>query len=403
MIGLFILLTSMLLACSEPHEGEKNISSQQTEIDEENGKQNTFIEEDNTFSLTISEQFDGTFLEWEEVANAQSYTVMRREPTSDYELLMEEIPEPSLIDASVDYDQTYYYIVIAKRGAKEIARSNEAGYFFVHADLHEDILSLHWNPVHDATKYIIYRGKTMYDLETGEEIDITLNQYNPIAHITDHEYELQVNRDGNIYKFVVEAILDDYSIVTMPLTLDTNYIGLTDELYTETDENEVNNEDEHEPKSDSHVQVVEFDHYNEITTHIPIEYADPKITTSITVRMDKENLLYPHIRNVEGEDAFLSSRITGYLGAPYEFSVDGLYEEAAITFTYDEEFDNGDEFIPAVFWYNEKDGFLEYVEEQTIDWEEHAVTVQPEQLGTFILLNKVLWDEVWENDSAIIQ
>lgn len=103
------------------------------------------------------------------------------------------------------------------------------------------------------------------------------------------------------------------------------------------------------------------------------------------------------ITNMSGTNWFLSEDIPGYLGAPFDFNTEIDFDEAEMTFVYDESVVT-DEFRPEIFYYNEAEQRLERLENQTHDPESHSVTATVEHFSVYLLLNGVIWDAVWENE-----
>lgn len=99
----------------------------------------------------------------------------------------------------------------------------------------------------------------------------------------------------------------------------------------------------------------------------------------------------------EGSDPRLSKTIPGYLGYAYNFSIEGTMTSAEITFTYDESLGKiGDDFQPRIYYFNEANGLLEELENQKVT--NGSVTASVTHFSTYILLNKVEFDKVWETE-----
>lgn len=98
-----------------------------------------------------------------------------------------------------------------------------------------------------------------------------------------------------------------------------------------------------------------------------------------------------------GSDVRLSQTIPGYLGYAYNFSIEGKMASAEITFSYDEALGQiGENFQPRIYYFNETDGTLEELENQEV--EAGQVTATVTHFSTYILLNKVEFDKVWETE-----
>lgn len=98
------------------------------------------------------------------------------------------------------------------------------------------------------------------------------------------------------------------------------------------------------------------------------------------------------------QQSLVSPSIAGYMGNAYEFSVEGSFESAEITFAYDSStFGQPDEdFRPEIYYVNEQTHCLERVENQSVDG--NTVTAYVSHFSTYILLNGVPFDKAWDAD-----
>lgn len=94
------------------------------------------------------------------------------------------------------------------------------------------------------------------------------------------------------------------------------------------------------------------------------------------------------------DSVILNSDLPGYLGAAYSFTMNGKFDRALLTMTYPEEYLDDEDFEPAIYYYNASNETLEYVDGQTISG--NAVTVTLSHFSTYVLLNKISVDEVWD-------
>lgn len=93
----------------------------------------------------------------------------------------------------------------------------------------------------------------------------------------------------------------------------------------------------------------------------------------------------------------LSASIPGYLGSAYNFEIDGDLYGAELRFSYDESVgDIGPGFQPRIYYFNEATGTLEELENQTVA--DGMVSAPVSHFSTYILLNKVEFDQVWNNE-----
>lgn len=93
----------------------------------------------------------------------------------------------------------------------------------------------------------------------------------------------------------------------------------------------------------------------------------------------------------------LSASIPGYLGSAYNFKTDGSLNGAILKFSFDVSLGTiGADFQPRIYYFNEEDGTLEELDNQTVQNGEVSAPVS--HFSTYILLNKVEFDQVWHNE-----
>ncbi len=97
------------------------------------------------------------------------------------------------------------------------------------------------------------------------------------------------------------------------------------------------------------------------------------------------------------DNALLNTTIPGYLGSAYDFSVGGDFISGELTFTYDPSLGTvGDGFEPRIYYFDEETGLLEELPDQIV--ENGSVKAAVSHFSTYILLNKVEFDRVWEEE-----
>lgn len=97
------------------------------------------------------------------------------------------------------------------------------------------------------------------------------------------------------------------------------------------------------------------------------------------------------------EEPLLSESVPGYLGTAYDFSINGEITSAFISFEYDTSLGTiSDDFQPRIYYFNEDNGTLEELENQTVT--NGKVTAEVPHFSKYILLNKTEFDKVWEVD-----
>ncbi len=122
------------------------------------------------------------------------------------------------------------------------------------------------------------------------------------------------------------------------------------------------------------------------------------VAASVIVRASGEALGTVSVESVSNSDnPFVNSTIAGYLGSAYDFSASGEIVSAEITFEYDTSLGEvGEDFQPRIYYFNEDSNEFEELENQRV--ENGKVTATTSHFSTYILLNKVEFDKVWNED-----
>lgn len=125
---------------------------------------------------------------------------------------------------------------------------------------------------------------------------------------------------------------------------------------------------------------------------------DASVTASVSLSCKGAQIDTLAVKEVTSKDnALISDKIAGYIGSAYDFSIDGAFTSAAITFYYDTSAGTvGDSFQPRIYALNEEDGTLEELPNQIV--EDGKVSAPVSHFSTYILLNKVEFDKVWEEE-----
>lgn len=131
------------------------------------------------------------------------------------------------------------------------------------------------------------------------------------------------------------------------------------------------------------------------------ENPEDSVEASVALDLDSQQVESLQIEPVDNELLFPSD-MPGYLGQAYDFSVEGSFETAEISFTFDSSLlDQGAE--PTIFYYNEAEQTLEELETYIDGNVASAVT---EHFSTYILLDRVLyyggftWEDTWTTEDV---
>ena len=99
--------------------------------------------------------------------------------------------------------------------------------------------------------------------------------------------------------------------------------------------------------------------------------------------------------------ALFPEEIPGYMGAAYDFNVDGEFETATISFEFDESLANDENVDPVIYYFNEEEQTLEPLDTTVVGNTASAVV---EHFSTYILINRKLyvesfeWIDIWSSE-----
>ena len=101
---------------------------------------------------------------------------------------------------------------------------------------------------------------------------------------------------------------------------------------------------------------------------------------------------------IKENDTMINNIIPGYIGSAYEFSTTEKFDKAVVTFHLDNDLFKDNTFKPAIYYYDEENQILEELENQKV--EGNTVSATLEHFSTYIVLNKIEFDKVWEEEIA---
>lgn len=87
------------------------------------------------------------------------------------------------------------------------------------------------------------------------------------------------------------------------------------------------------------------------------------------------------------------SNIPGYIANGFNFSVEGKFASAQLTFEFDKTLWEEEDFYPAIYYFNEKEQILEKLDNQVV--EGNSVSVELEHFSQYILINERKFETVW--------
>lgn len=169
------------------------------------------------------------------------------------------------------------------------------------------------------------------------------------------------------------------------------YIYMTDPLNEDTDGDGVMDGDEVNIGSDPLAKETSFTTSFDWGEPTP----DDPISIQVNAVTDADGAGTLEVEPVTSTDNHLvPNTIAGYLGYAYDLNAEGTLESAVLTFTYDTSLGQiGDSFQPRIYYLNEETQELEELPNQTVT--NGRVSAETNHFSTYILLNKVEFDKVW--------
>lgn len=176
---------------------------------------------------------------------------------------------------------------------------------------------------------------------------------------------------------------------TDPNNLDTDNDGLLDGKEIELGTDPLN------PDSNGN-GILDGDEIFNIEKSPEGEEVDKNVTPTISIPLKATQVDTFEMKKIAEDDIFLSSDIPGYIGSGYDFTVDGTFNSASLTYEFNTELLNNEGFEPRIYYFNEEEQILEELENKVV--EGNKVTATITHFSKYILLNKAEFDKVWETE-----
>lgn len=192
--------------------------------------------------------------------------------------------------------------------------------------------------------------------------------------------------------------LMEITVGTSLINADTDTDGLmdgeeantykTDPLKPDTDGDGLS--DGWEVKIGSNPLVIE----EEFSRKVTAEDVDAKTVPSVIVEgISADQVESLSVNGVE--DGILNdTTIPGYIDHGYNFSIDGTFDKATISFELDESVLTGADFVPRIYYFNEDAQLFEELPDQKVAGK--VISAETSHFSKYILLNKTEYDKVWQ-------
>lgn len=190
--------------------------------------------------------------------------------------------------------------------------------------------------------------------------------------------------------------LEEIELSTIPIEYDTDedglndyeeiYVNATDPLLMDTDKDGALDGWEVANKYDPLT-------YNDMFKVTYTEQGE-NVTVSVVTETSGDNIS-SFIAEEVTNSAFLDESVPGYIGSAFDFSIDGTFETATISFCFSEELLNDTTFKPMIYYFNEETQMLEELETYV---DGNVATTTVTHFSKYILLNKTELDKVWDTE-----
>lgn len=152
---------------------------------------------------------------------------------------------------------------------------------------------------------------------------------------------------------------------------DEVFVHSTDPIKADTDEDGLNDGDEltykMNPKDSDTLNDGVMDGDRSFTVTATSEDSDEDMVPELEIELQGNQIASLSIKEVSANDPILTEDIPGYIGKAYDFNVEGTFETANLSFEIPEELFEDENFVPAIYYYNESTQCLEELENQTLD------------------------------------
>lgn len=208
--------------------------------------------------------------------------------------------------------------------------------------------------------------------------------------------------------------LEEAKLGTNPLEADTDLDGISDgdeihlyktnPLMADTDGDGISDGKEIELGLDpnnpdsNHNGILDGDEIFSITQSTTPQETDPRVIPNIKMDIPGNIIDTLSITKVPEDDFYLPSDIPGYIGAGYDFHLDGTFERATLSFQFDTSLLADPDFEPAIYYCDEKNQDMILLENQTLDKKNGIVSTEITHFSKYILLNKTAFEDIWNND-----
>ncbi len=192
--------------------------------------------------------------------------------------------------------------------------------------------------------------------------------------------------------------LEEYMLGSHPLFADTDGDGLNDHEELKMYGTDPNAKDTDQDGAEDKWEIehgYDPNEYNDIF-HVTSAANGKNITASVS--MDAAGSIVQSLSIKPADDLILlDETVPGYMGSPFECKIDGDFEQAELTFTFDAQYLEDAEVLPVIYYFNEETQLLE---ELPTTVEGNTASAITSHFSVYVLLNKTNYDAAWQTIKA---
>lgn len=234
----------------------------------------------------------------------------------------------------------------------------------------------------------------------SDYIEVVITKTNPLSEYTDGNELSDADTDSDVDGLSNAA---EISAGTNPGDSDTDADGLKDGEEKDYATDPLNFDTDSDGASDG-VEVVLG--YNPVISESDFEVhrevdTEDSVSPSVDINLKGEQLDTLSINALEDENLFPED-MPGYMGKAYDFSVEGEFDKATISFEFDPLLYNEDA-EPTIFYFNEEKQELEELKTVISGG---VASAEVEHFSTYILIDRKIyyesfeWVDTWENEGS---
>ncbi|MCR5737095.1 MAG: cellulose binding domain-containing protein [Eubacterium sp.] len=195
--------------------------------------------------------------------------------------------------------------------------------------------------------------------------------------------ELKLGTDCGVAGTDGDALIDGdeiYKYHTNPLQEDTDEDGVDDGKEVEMGTNPTKADETFEASASS--------------------MEEDTVKVSVDVKLKGEQVSSLSVERYDNE-VFFPETMPGYLGGAYEFKCEGEFEEATLSFEFDKELLDDEDFDPVIYYFNEEEQKLEALDTTV---EGNVAKAKTPHFSKYVLINRTVfedsleWIDEWDAD-----